>query len=549
MTDSLNTPAPLDEDADTMRAELRRLRRDLAQVQQEFNDTRAVQLLEANEQLVLTALQAETIAESAMVKLNELTRVTERDALTDMPNRTLMLDRLQTAIAMAKRRDTHIAVLFVDIDHFKRINDTHGHLIGDQVLQIVARRLEGAVRDSDTVSRHSGDEFVVLLAEVSQASDAALIASKMLTAIAGHSGTPALPFKLSVSVGIAVYPQDGEDPATLIDRADKAMYRSKRLARGGYQFYNAEFSSVDGSTEPQQPLDSRPARLSQPVSVRGDLEPQTQGPNQRQARDLRDANEQLVLSSLAAHETQAQAMQAHLRQVKFLAMVAHELRNPLAPLRTAAEMLNRVRTDEQQHAKLQETIQKQVAHMARIIDDLLDGSRVGSGKFHLEFATIDLVDVLNMAVDSCGHAMTLKLLQMSTRLPAGPLAVLGDAVRLAQVFRNLLDNATKYTPKGGGISLDASVLGREVVVTVSDNGIGIAADVLPDVFNLFVQGPRAVSVHTGGLGIGLAVVRELVEAHGGTVVACSAGHDQGSEFVVRLPLVAGAPLHAVAKGT
>ncbi|MBW8831196.1 MAG: GGDEF domain-containing protein [Burkholderiales bacterium] len=180
----------LDEYAEAMRKELLRLRRDLDQVQREFNDTRAAQLLEANEQLVLTALQSENIAETAMLKLNDLTRVTQRDALTDTPNRALMLDRLQNAIAMAKRHEARIAVLFVDIDHFKQINDTYGHAAGDAVLQLVARRLEGAVRESDTVGRHSGDEFLILLAEITQASDASLIVTKMLAAVAAPPAGP-----------------------------------------------------------------------------------------------------------------------------------------------------------------------------------------------------------------------------------------------------------------------------------------------------------------------------------------------------------------------
>lgn len=265
---------------------------------------------------------------------------------------------------------------------------------------------------------------------------------------------------------------------------------------------------------------------------------------QHQFHDLREANEQLVLSSLAAHEAQEQARQAQQRQVKFMAMVAHELRNPLAPIRTAAGLLNRARANEKQHEKLQEIIKRQLTHMARIIDDLLDGSRVDNGKFHLECAPIDLIDILNVAIDSCIPAMSAKLQHLRVELPQGPLDVNGDPVRLDQIFRNLLDNATKYTPKGGSIALTGVMIHQTAVITVSDNGIGITAEALPRVFGLFVQDQRAVAVHGGGLGIGLAVVRELVEAHGGSVVASSAGHDLGSEFVVTLPVVAAESLPA-----
>lgn len=147
----------------------------------------ATVLQEANEQLVLAALHAETIAEEAVSHLDKLARSSQHDALTDTPNRALMLDRLENAIALARRHRTRIAVLFLDLDEFKQINDTLGHAAGDAVVQLVARRLESVVRHSDTVSRHGGDEFLVLMAEISQPSDAALISEKILAALAAPS--------------------------------------------------------------------------------------------------------------------------------------------------------------------------------------------------------------------------------------------------------------------------------------------------------------------------------------------------------------------------
>src|ERR1700722_2629002 len=181
---------------------------------------RAADLLAANEKLVLAALETQT-------KMQELTRSTQRDVLTDTPNRTLMLDRFKHAIAMAQRHAKQIAVLFVDLDDFKLINDTHGHAVGDAVLQRVARRLESAVRASDTVSRHGGDEFLVLLTEVSHRPDVTAIAAKILSALAkpGLAGDHMPP--ISASVGISIYPNDGTDAAALINRADPAMYRAK----------------------------------------------------------------------------------------------------------------------------------------------------------------------------------------------------------------------------------------------------------------------------------------------------------------------------------
>jgi signal transduction histidine kinase len=254
--------------------------------------------------------------------------------------------------------------------------------------------------------------------------------------------------------------------------------------------------------------------------------------------DLREANEQLVLAALSSRELEADAEQAHNRQIAFLAMAAHELRNPLLPLRLAAKLITRDRTGEQL-VKLQETINGQVNHMARLIGDLLDGSRISTGKFRLERRIVDLRGVLDLAVETCQSAMDERHHRFE-RLgpPPASFSVNGDAVRLVQVFSNLLDNAAKYTPEGGEISLATAVLGDKVAITVRDNGIGIAAQALPHVFELFVQDEHGSALSQGGLGIGLAVVRELVEAHGGSVVASSPGQDLGSEFVVTLPLAA-----------
>jgi len=234
------TLAQLNEQADRVRTELGHLREDLAQAQRDSSDAKGSQLREANGHLVLAALQAVATAETAASDLDRLARASQRDTLTDTPNRALMLDRMERAIAMARRRRTCIAVVFLDLDRFKQINDTLGHTIGDGVLQLVARRLESVVRDSDTVSRHGGDEFLVLLTGISRSSDAALIAGKVMAALGAPSRVGEHVLHLSASIGIAVYPQDGQDAATLIDRADAAMYRSKKNGLGSFEFHSAE---------------------------------------------------------------------------------------------------------------------------------------------------------------------------------------------------------------------------------------------------------------------------------------------------------------------
>lgn len=519
--------ALLNEQADEVRAEIVRSRRELAKVQREFGGSRAAQLVEANEQLVLAALQAETMAEAATGHLDELARSSQRDALTDTPNRALMLDRLENAIALARRHVTRIAVIFLDLDQFKQINDTLGHAVGDEVLQLVARRLESVVRASDTVSRYGGDEFLVLVGEVSRASDAGVIAAKILAVLTAPTRVGDHMLRLSASLGIATYPEDGEDAASLISRADAAMYRSKRRRHGGFEFHREEIAELRSAQ-----LAALDTHLPVPRHVSALAE------NEPRLRQLREANEQLVIAALTAQELEAQTDEAYTRQTKFLAMVAHELRNPLIPIRTAAELLNRALRDEPLLAQLQAAIKRQVSLVSRLVDDLLDGSRVSAGKFRLECSTVELAGVLSLAVETCRPAVEARSQRLTIHLAPAPLLVHGDPVRLGQIFSNLLDNASKYTAKGGEVSLTALVLDRALQITVSDNGVGITMEALPNIFELFVQDARAQAHYDGGLGIGLAVVRDLVEAHGGTVVARSPGRDLGSDFIVTLPMAA-----------
>ena len=257
---------------------------------------------------------------------------------------------------------------------------------------------------------------------------------------------------------------------------------------------------------------------------------------------LRDVNEQLVLQAVASQEEEADNHAEHARQITFLAMVAHELRNPLLPLRLAVHMLAQARSDEAKFAALQATITGQVAHMGRLIGDLLDGSRVSAGKFRLERSAIDIGPVVATAIETVKPAMEGRKQRFTTALRGAPLRIHGDAMRLVQVIGNLLENAAKYTPEGGNISLSTARRGAMAEIVIADDGIGISAEALPHVFELFVQDRHAVAVSRDGLGIGLAVVRDLVEGHGGSVVANSAGLGHGSEFVVLLPLLAHGPL-------
>lgn len=466
---------------------------------------RGAELREANEQLILAALHAEAVAESAVSHLDELARSLKHDALTGTPNRALMLDRLENAIAFAKRHGTRVAVLFLDLDEFKQINDTFGHAVGDAAVELAARRLELEVRESDTISRHGGDEFVVLLAEVADPSDAALVAGKILAALGKTSRIDNHPISLSASIGIALFPDDATDAATLITNADAAMYRCKNQGGGAFQFY--------GNVRAQARSFPSPPRAK---------------------KTLREANAQLLLSALSARKITEQTRQKHARQISYMAMVAHQLRNALVPMKTATGVLNRAHADEL-IKEAHDILERQAAHMCTLIEDLLASARVGTRNFRVAMSHVDIIDVITRAIEVSRPAVEAKHQQLMNHLPHGPLIVLGDASRLAQIFGNLLDNACKYTPEGGEISVTGELREDAIVIAVSDNGIGIPPDRLTSIFELFVRHESTTTV-SGSLGIGLAVARDLVEAHGGTIVARSRGENLGSAFTVTLPI-------------
>lgn len=485
-------------------------------------------LAEANGHLVVSALAAQVMAEDAARQRDCAALECLRDPLTGTPNRTAMLDRLGVAIAAAQRCGTHFAVLFIDIDDFKRINDTFGHPVGDGVLQSMARRLEAGLRATDTVGRYGGEEFLVLLDDVASSEDVSAIVKHLLAMIAAPAAIGGHDIVLSASLGIAVYPDDATDTALLIACADAAMYCAKRRGPGGYEFSHNIASNAAGA----MPSAEAAAAAGREACHSAD------GRSDRHAL-LQEANGQLMVTALDSQAREAHAREAHARQSEAMAMAVHELRNPLTPIRLAADMLDEAREDLPRFARLREIIDDQVGHIARLVDDLLDGTRITTGKLRLEHGPVDLGQVLDMAVLSCRPGIDARGQQLEfAALPATAVWLHADRTRLLQVFSNLLDNACKYTPEGGHIGLCLERSNGDVTVTVRDDGIGIAAEALPQVFELFVQADDGSAAHRSGLGIGLALVRELVMAHGGTVVASSAGTGQGSTFVATLPLPA-----------
>jgi signal transduction histidine kinase len=236
------------------------------------------------------------------------------------------------------------------------------------------------------------------------------------------------------------------------------------------------------------------------------------------------------------------------RKNEFLAMLAHELRNPLAPILNSVEVMRAFPSDENKLEWARDVIDRQLHQLVRLVDDLLDVSRITRGKIHLKMERVDVRSIISAAVETSRPLIEFYGHELSISPPSTPIWVNGDVARLSQTISNLLNNSAKFTEQGGRISLEAEALGGQVVFRIRDTGIGIPHDMLVSIFELFTQAHQTLDRTQGGLGIGLTLVRQLVELHGGSVQAFSAGPGRGSEFSVRLPIAAAVPEMKVQAG-
>ena len=501
------------------RAELATVLADLAHAQAQLGSHQVQQLLEANEQLVIDAVRSRGMADSAAQLVTELTRSSELDGLTGLPNRLLLIDRLTQALTHAKRHDSRLALLFLDLDQFKQINDTLGHKVGDAVLRSVGHCLNACVREVDTVCRLGGDEFVLLLTEIAGAADPGLVAQKLVASLAQLTQVDGVAVRVSASIGISVFPDDAADVERLVDCADRAMYRSKRAGGNCYRFFSKH----------EAPIGTNAAATSEPGGASG--------------AQLLEANQNLVLSAMVASAAteQKELLLAELQSAatnkdEFLSVLGHELRNPLAPLVTTLDVM-RLRAGG--HETIEHlTMRRHLGHLVRLVDDLQDVAKIASGKVNLRLELIRIGDVAAEAVAMAKPLLEQRQQHFRLDEAAQTLTCRGDPVRLAQCIANLLINAAKYTPPRGTITLTTRQDGEQAVICVKDDGRGISAEALPHVFNLFFQERGDGQLRDAGLGVGLALVRSLVGLHSGSVSVHSDGVGLGSEFMIRLPLFA-----------
>ena len=308
--------------------------------------------------------------------------------------------------------------------------------------------------------------------------------------------------------------------------ADRAEEEDRILARlrAGERVYHFDTVRVRS--------DGQPVHVSLTISPIRDEAGRIIGAS-KIARDITDRKQ----DEERIYGLMTQLKEADLRKNEFLAMLAHELRNPLAPLLNMLEIMKRGDGNGKMIEQVRSTLERQLGQMVRLVDDLLDMSRISRSKLELRKEPVELASVIRQSIETCRPLAERANHELSVSLLPEPIYLHADPVRLAQVFSNLLNNACKYTEPGGRIWLTADQEGSDVVVSVKDTGLGIPSDKLASIFDMFTQMDRSLERSQGGLGIGLTLVKNLVEMHGGSVEAHSEGQGRGSEFVIRLPLL------------
>ncbi|HXT49585.1 MAG TPA: ATP-binding protein, partial [Thermoanaerobaculia bacterium] len=300
--------------------------------------------------------------------------------------------------------------------------------------------------------------------------------------------------------------------------------------------------AVGGTSALLLPLRARGKTLGALVLARGGADG-----FDRQASNLAEELARRAALALDNAALYAELREADRRKDEFLAMLAHELRNPLSPVATSLQLLRIAGDDRERSERALAIMERQIGHIVRLVDDLLDVARITRGRIELRLQPLDLRSVVSHAVDNVRPRFDERGQKLHVELPAEAVPVRADATRLDQVVVNLLANANKYTPPGGHVSVKVERRGERAVLRVRDDGIGLPPDLLGRVFDLFMQSAQALDRSQGGLGIGLTLVRQLVEMHGGKVTARSDGEGKGSEFEVQLPLHAAAPVVAPAE--
>jgi signal transduction histidine kinase/FixJ family two-component response regulator len=482
------------------------------------------------------------------------------------------LNGFETAALIRKRKKSaHTPIIFVTA-FADEICQAEGYAQGavdyilapvvPEVLRAKVRVFVELFRMTEQVRRQAAER--VALAEERSKRAAAEEANRRLAFLAGAAGVlgqsldvavtardvarAAVPFLADVAAVVLIDPPGGSGGVTLA-RADGGSVRVEdptgrdrlpaALAGGVETALAGAAPAPDGDTL-ALPLRTRDRTVAALVLHRPGAGRQY-GLVDLATADALASRAAIALDNARLHQ---EVRTADRQKNEFLSMLAHELRNPLAPIRNAVEVLRLRPNSPEECIWARGIIDRQVRQLTRLVDDLLDVSRITRGRIELRVEPVDLGEVLGHAVEATRPVIEAKDHRLTVSAPPG-LAIRGDPARLAQVVTNLLVNAAKYTPPGGEISVTATADKADAVVSVRDTGVGLAPDMLAAVFDLFVQADTAIDRSEGGLGVGLTLVKRLVELHGGSVTARSRGPGTGSEFVVRLPRSVPAPASEV----
>lgn len=368
-----------------------------------------------------------------------------------------------------------------------------------------------------------------------------LLRRDRLIVLKARTGAEALEYLLKYDIALAFLDvqmpgMDGFELAELMRGTERTrrvpiIFLTAGSADQQRRFRGYEAGAVDFLTKP---IDAHMLRSKADVFFELWLERNEVARQRDELRAATDENARLLEET----RQKAQALrEADRRKDEFLATLAHELRNPLAPLGNGLQLMRVAANDAEAIAKAREMMERQLTHMVRLVDDLLDISRVTTGKVRLKVQRIDLRIAIESAIESTRPAIEAGGHSLIVSMPDRALWLEADPTRISQVVGNLLTNAGKYTPAGGRIEVSVVPKGNRVSISVSDTGIGIPVEMLPKVFDLFIQVGQGIERSQGGLGIGLSLVKKLVELHGGSVVAESEGNGRGSTFTVELPLL------------
>jgi PAS domain S-box-containing protein len=520
--------------------QMARLRREASEAGQKERDWLQVTLTSIGDAVITTdteghitfmnrvaeSLTAWTITEAEGQPLDAVFRIVNEQTRKGVENPAIRALRESVIVGLAN----HTALIAKDgterpiDDSAAPVKDGQGHVVGCVLVfrdVTERRRLE-----KENAARVAASRF---LASIVESSSDAIVSKSLDGIIRSWNAAAHLLFGYTAEQAV------GKHISLIIppDRADEENHIISRIRAG---------EPVDHFETVRLRSDGQPIHVSLTISPIRDEAGRIVGASKiaRDITDRKQAEERIYGLLTALKDTDR-------RKDEFLATLAHELRGPLAPLRNMLEIMKRADANGDLIQQARSTMERQLGQLARLVDDLIDVSRISRNKIELRKERAELASIIHQSVEACRPQAEFEDHQLTVTLPPQPIYLHADPVRLAQVFSNILNNACKYTEPGGKIWLTAERQGSEVAVKVKDTGLGIPPDKLNSVFEMFTQIDRTLERSQGGLGIGLTLVKRLVEMHDGTVTAHSEGPGKGSEFVVRLPILIEQPKHDTAR--